>query len=172
MLYFTVLGKFKTAHAIIANQRPVVQVLKQDGSVAIKDFQKTADDHILLHGTVEGGAVVSYNLRGGKHFPDTPGMEWRVYGEKGEIRLIAPGLFLNVGYPDTKISVHDFASNEVSEVGVAKNEFESFPQAARNVAQLYDAIGKGDTTLLCDFEDAVERHRFIDMIYKQNGMTM
>lgn len=167
-----VLGQFKTVNSLIANQRPLIQLLNKDGSVAVKDFQKTADDHIFLHGIVEDRTVVSFSLRGGKPFKGTPGLEWRIYGEKGEIRLTAAGPFLQVGYPELAISIHDFASNEVEGADLGKDEFESIPLPARNVARVYEAIAAGDMSLLCDFEDAVERHRFIDVLYKQNGAKL
>jgi predicted dehydrogenase len=39
----------------------------------------------------------------------------------------------------------------------------------RNLARVYEAIAAGDKSLLCDFEDAVKRHHFIEEIYNQNS---
>lgn len=38
-------------------------------------------------------------LRGGKPFKDTPGLEWRIYGETGEIRVTAGGHYFKSGTP-------------------------------------------------------------------------
>jgi predicted dehydrogenase len=169
---FVVLGTFKTASGVIANRRPVIQLLNKDGSVAVKDHPKTADDTIFVHGIANDDAPVSINLRGGKAFKDTPGQDWRIYGETGEIRLTASGPFLQIGYPDIKIAVHDFATNEVTEIKMLEDEFEKFALPVKNVARVYEAIDRGDSRLLCSFEDAVERHRLIDTLYKANSASL
>ncbi len=165
----TVLGTFKTTTGILANQRPVIQLLKKDGSVAAKDFPKTTDDTIFVHGVTCNDTPVSINLRGGKAFKRTPGQDWRIYGEKGEIRLTASGPFLQVGYPDIAIAVHDLASDEVEQIDIGKDPFDDFNLPVRNVARVYEAIASGDSSILCDFEEAVERHRLIDTLYKSNS---
>jgi predicted dehydrogenase len=158
------LGTFKKVSGITANRRLLIQLLNKDGSVAVKDFPKTTDDTILVQGVASNDAPVSYSLRGGKAFKGTPGQDWRIYGEKGEIRLTAGGPFLQIGYPDIAIAVHDFASDEVEEVHVGKDSFDKFNLSVRNVARVYEAIADGDKSILCDFEDAVERHRLIDTL--------
>jgi len=168
----SVLGTFKTASGILANRRPLIQLLNKDGSVAVKDFPKTADDTVFVHGIASDDTPVSINLRGGKAFRDTPGQDWRIYGEKGEIRLTASGPFLQIGYPDIAIAIHDFASNEVEEIDIGKDPFDEFSLPVRNVARVYEAIAAGDTSMLCDFEDAVERHRLIDTLYKANNAKL
>jgi len=126
----------------------------------------------LVHGIANNDAPVSVNLRGGKAFKDTPGQDWRIYGEKGEIRLTASGPLLQIGYPDIKIAVHDFASNEVEEVEIGKDPYDGFALPVRNVARVYEAIAQGDSSLLCSFGDAVERHRLIDTLYKANNASL
>jgi predicted dehydrogenase len=166
------LGTFKTASGIIANRRPLIQLLNKDGSIAVKDYPKTTDDTIFVHGLADNDAPVSFNLRGGKAFKGTPGQDWRIYGEKGEIRLTASGPFLQIGYPDIAIAIHDFASNEVKEIDIGKDTFDGFNLPIRNVARVYEAIAGGDKSILCDFEDAVERHRLIDTLYKANSTKL
>lgn len=166
------MGTFETVSGILANRRPVIQLLNKDGSIAVKDYPKTTDDTVLVHGIANNDAPVSINLRGGKAFKDTPGQDWRIYGEKGEIRLTASGPFLQIGYPNIKIAVHDFVSNEVEEIEIGKDLFDNFALPVRNVARVYEAIANGDSSLLCSFEDAVERHRLIDMLYKANSARL
>jgi hypothetical protein len=165
------LGTFKTITGILANRRPLIQLLDKDGSVAVKDNPKTADDTILVHGITKSDIPVSINLRGGKAFQGTPGQDWRIYGEIGEIRLIASGPFLNLGYSDITIAVHDFSSNVVEEINIGKGRFDHLDLVGRNVAELYEAIAEDDRHILCDFEGAVERHRQIDTLYKANSST-
>ena len=112
-------------------------------------------------------------LRSGKPFKGTPGLDWRIHGNKGEIRVTASGPFLNTGYPDLKVEIHDFETDEVTQVQLPKDQWDAggeneLPGPTRNVARLYEAIERGDWESLCSFEDAVERHRFIDELYKQN----
>lgn len=156
------MGTFKTVSDVLANRRPLIQLLSKDGSVAVKDFPKTSDDTIFVHEIGDNYTPVSINLRGGKAFKSTPGQDWRIYGETGEICLTASEPFLQVGYRDIAIAVHDFASNEVEEIDIGNDPFGEFNQPVRNVARVYKAIAAGDTSILCDFEDAVERHHLID----------
>jgi predicted dehydrogenase len=109
-------------------------------------------------------------LRGGKPFKDTPGLEWRIYGETGEIRVTAGGPLLQIGYPDMKIQVHDFAKEAAEDVKIEADEFdtEKFGLPARNVGRLYKAFADG--SINCTFEDAVERHRLIEQMYRENGI--
>jgi hypothetical protein len=44
-------------------------------------------------------------LRGGLMPKNAPGLDWRIYGETGEIRITATGPFLQVGYEDLTIEV-------------------------------------------------------------------
>jgi predicted dehydrogenase len=169
LIVFTVLGTFKGADSIIANRRSIIQLLNKDGSIAVKDYHKTADDTIMVQGIVQDGTPVSINLRGGRAFKDTPGMDWRIYGETGEIRITATGAFIHIGYPDIVVLVHDFASDEVEVVEIGNDRFEDLPLPARNVAKVYEAFANDDESVLCDFQDAVVRHRFIEILYKQNG---
>jgi predicted dehydrogenase len=154
------------SHSIVANRRPVIKLLNKDGSVAVQNYHKTAEDTIMLHGQMSNDAPLSLTLRGGKPFKGTPGMDWRIYCEKGEIRATASGPFLQIGYPDMEVSVHDLEKDEVEIVKIERDEFEDLPMPARNVAKVYEAIARGDEGdgLLCDFQDAVERHRFLEMM--------
>jgi hypothetical protein len=61
----------------------------------------------MLQGTLESGALISAHLQGGKAFPDTPGLGLRIDGKNGGIRDVAPGVFPHMGFPETKITIHD-----------------------------------------------------------------
>ena len=152
---------------LLANRRPFVQLLGDDGNVLEDKHPKTADDTIFLIGTLSSGIPLSFTLRGGKAFKGTPGLEWRIYGEKGEIKVTASGPFLQIGYPDMKIEVHDVEKDVVEEIKIPEDEFDKFGIPARNVARVYRGIEQGRSN--CSFEDAVERHRLIDEMYRENG---
>ncbi|KAI9745111.1 MAG: transcription regulator gal80 [Claussenomyces sp. TS43310] len=162
------LGEFETFHGLLGNQRKTIKLLNPDGSVLDKAHKKTSEDHIMIHGRLkDSGALLSINMRGGKPFKDAPGLDWRIYGETGEIRFTAGGPFVTMGYPDMTISLHDFSKDTVEKIEIPE-DLEALPMPARNVGRIYNAIATGDLSLCCDFEDAVRRHRFIDELYKEN----
>ncbi len=109
-------------------------------------------------------------MRGGAPFKNTPGMDWRIYGETGEIRLTGSGPFVQIGYPDMKAEVFDFQSNEVRAVELPRDEFEELGMPGRNVGRVYKAFAEGK--IVCSFEDAVERHRLIYQMYRENGIDV
>jgi len=167
------LGEFATWDALLSNQRTTIDLVDAEGNVVHKDHPKSTHDQIMLHGTLESGAVVSMSLRGDKNFKGQPAMDWRIYGSTGEIRITCSGMLLQMGYEDEKIEVYDFATDALETVAIrvppAEAELERLPMAARNVGRVYEAIAKGETGVLCDFEGAVKRHEFIHEMYKRNN---
>jgi len=84
-------------------------------------------------------------------------------------RLTASGPFLQIGYPDMKIEVHDFAADTVEVVSIEKDAEDELVLPGRNVGRLYKGYAKGEAN--CSFEDAVERHELIEKLYWQNGYS-
>jgi predicted dehydrogenase len=161
---------FETAKSVLANRRPEIRLLDSDNKLLEEKATKTADDTIFLTGTLKSGIPLSFSLRGGRPFKGQPGLDWRIYGSKAELRITASGLFLNVGSADIKVEIHDFEADTVEEIPLPKDEFEGkegFGFSARNVARVYKALAKGENN--ATFEDAVERHEFIEQLYKENG---
>jgi predicted dehydrogenase len=97
-------------------------------------------------------------------------MEWDIYGEKGAIRVTAPGpfLFLSLGLDSMKIQIQDGEGYKAEEVEIPGDEFSGYEHRARDVAWVYKELAEG--AINCSFEDAVERHELIDGIYKENGI--
>jgi len=154
---------------VLANRRPEVGRRDQSGKL-ISEFTKTADDIINLVGTLKNGIPFSFSLNGaGKSFKGVPGLEWRIYGEKGELRVTAASPFLSACDDEMKIELYDFAADTVESVGIPKDEVDasSFHWATRNVARVYQALAKGEVN--CSFEDAVERHEFLAELFRENG---
>lgn len=79
-----------------------------------------------------------------------------------------------------KLEIHDVESDTVEEVKVINEAvvgIDGIPGG--NVARVYRALrelreGKGEGLVaggaLCGFEDAVERHRVLEGIYRENGI--
>lgn len=159
---------FKSSNTLFANRRPNITLLSDDGNIIEQNHLKTSDDTIFLQGTLSSDIPLSYSLRGGPRFKNIPGLDWRIYGETGEIRITATGLFLNVGYSDLKVEVHNFENDTVEEVAMDRDEIDEIGELrARNVARIYRELENG--VINCTFEDAVARHEFIESLYKENG---
>ncbi|KAJ6092403.1 hypothetical protein N7467_004372 [Penicillium canescens] len=165
-----VLGEFSNFQSLLSNQRPVVKIVKADGSVAKENVEKTTPDHVMIQGSLKSGAVFSATIRGGSPFKGSPGLEWRIYGEKGEIKITGPSAFIEI-VGTNSIQLHDFATDEIVEIALNNGAFTEMDPINRNLARVYEAIAAGDKSLLCDFEDAVKRHHFIEEIYNQNSKT-
>ncbi|TVY80456.1 Galactose/lactose metabolism regulatory protein GAL80 [Lachnellula suecica] len=156
------------AKSVVANRRPILKLLEDDGKTVIEEKHvKTSDDTIFLTGTLSSGIPLSFSLRGDKAFKNTPGLDWRIYGSTGEIRITASGPFLQIGYPDLKLEVYDFESDVLEEVEVG-DDLEEVEGPAKNVGRVYRGVGEGENN--CTFEDAVERHRLIAGMYRENGI--
>ncbi|KAH8674623.1 oxidoreductase [Tricladium varicosporioides] len=160
---------------LLANRRKTVKLTNADGKVIEENHPKDSDDTIFLHSTLASGIPLSMALRGGPPIPGTPGLDWRIYGSTGELRITASGPFLQIGYPDIKIEYHDHASNQVTSIpfeDLEENGDLGIP--ARNVAAVYRRLrerkeGK-EVEGICGFEDAVERHALLESMYAENGI--
>ena len=160
------LGPLKQITGKIGLQRPESKIL--DGETVIETVTRHTPDHVLMQGTFQSGALISFQMRGGNPFPGTPGLVWRIYGETGEINVTSPGIALNIDYRDkVKIEVHDHATNKVEEIAIEKDELSGLPQTAQNVARTYEAIveGKNGTT----FNEAINLHKLLDSLRKSSA---
>lgn len=162
-----VLGEFSSVQSLLSNQRPVIKIVQADGSVVKDNAEKTSPDHVMIQGTLKSGAVLSATVRGGAPFKGTPGLDWRIYGEKGEIRITGADAFIEI-VGTTSFELHSFDTGEVEKIELKKGTFADMDPIARNVARVYEAIAAGDKSVLCDFKDAVKRHEFIENVYNQN----
>jgi predicted dehydrogenase len=142
----------------------------------VGDVQRTSHDQILLQGHLENGAVISFHLRGGMPFPETPGFDWRVYGERGEIRVTAPGTSLHFGGPGHMIQLHDHESGEVETVDIKKDFWDDaeLPWPARAPARVYEAFAESlkqdkaeGNDLFGTWKDALRRHQLVEDVYSK-----
>ncbi len=97
-------------------------------------------------------------------------MHWLITGTEGEIEIVTPEVQWQLGPPGTKLRVRtkEAGFEEVGwEEGIREEEHVNkvgFP--GTNVARVYEAFAKGEKGKYSDFEDAVVRHRMLDMIVK------
>ena len=77
-------------YALLRTRRPTCTLMNDDGTVDKESIPKTADDTMFVTGELGDDKVpTSFNLLGGEPFPGTPGLEWRIYGMDGTIRVTA-----------------------------------------------------------------------------------
>lgn len=74
---FPALGELKAYNAILGNLRPTFPVSKNDGKT--ETIPKDTHDQIIIHGFLESRVMLSYHMRGGPPFKDSPGFLWRIY---------------------------------------------------------------------------------------------
>jgi predicted dehydrogenase len=139
----------------------------------IGSVPRTSHDQILLQGHLENGASFSFHMRGGMPFPETPGLEWRIYGEDGEIRITTPSANLHFGGPGHKIQIHHHQSNEVEDVELSwpaeyEKDGDAVPWPARGPGRVYDAFAEGRDGDYASWQDAVRRHRLVEEMYQQS----
>lgn len=158
----------KTLNAAVSTQRRTSKLKLADGS--LEEIKRETPDHILLQGHLQNGALLDASLRGGPAFKDSPGFVWNIYGEKGEIKVTAPGVVLNVGFgPAVSVKFHDHARDtvEVIDWGVDDEE-EKLPVPSQNVGRLYQSFAEGKRHDYADWEEAVAMHKLLEKILESS----
>ncbi|KAI9727169.1 MAG: transcription regulator gal80 [Chrysothrix sp. TS-e1954] len=163
---FDILGDLKSYDGQLATQRPEVDIIGANGELIGKG-SRDSPDQVLLQGVFKSGAVFSYHMRGGATFKGTPGFRWNIYGEKGEIEITSTSPLITFNPDDQQIRVHDHAKDEVEVVDWRTEDAAGkLPGAAQNVARHYEAYAAGRKQQYVDWDEAVERHKFIDSMGK------
>jgi len=157
------LGELSSFRTQLSTQRPLVPIIGADGKVK-ESVTTDVPDHIILSGTLASGAPLSITFRRGQPFKDSPGLNWYIHGEKGEIRLTAKGSQLQAIDDEVNIVVDDFEKDDL-EVVPWERRFRELPGPARNVAAMYEGFAGGDQRVP-DFGHAVMRHRMIDEVFR------
>jgi len=117
---------------------------------------------------------LSYSLRGGPAFDGTCGCFWRIYGSKGAIQITGADSYLQIAEDNLTIKIEEYGKKGLQDVVLNKDEWsgEKFPLYAKNIARLYEAFadGKGKEEGVLGWEDALERHKFVQEIYGKAGV--
>jgi len=163
------LGEFEDFSALLATQWPKTKLLKADGSFD-RMMDRDTPDHINLHGTLAGsGATVSFSIRGGKTFKDSPSLTWRIFGTKGEIRVTSPRSLLGIPSGAEKIELYSHEKEDVEVVDTSyPDAVKDLPLVSRDIGLIYDAYATGKTEGLVTFEDALKTHKLIDDMWKSS----
>ncbi|SDP79373.1 Predicted dehydrogenase [Actinopolyspora xinjiangensis] len=128
---------------------------------------KTAEDQIAVTGELHSGAVASVHYRGGASYGTN--MLWEINGTDGD--LVVSGDIGHLQFGGVTIRGASGKNARLGELPVPE-EYVLFPeleQPALNVAQAYSQLGTDiaeGTSVLPDFEHAVEHHRLLDRIQR------
>ena len=153
-------------------QRPEILVKDSSSGDIVETLTSNVPDLIIATGSLTGssfvaeGATFLARFRRGQPFKGEPAYVWTVNGEKGELRLVAPGgpSLQAGGYnAPVTIEVHDFATDEVTPIEWEWPEWElEFQVPARSIAALYEAFAEGDDTKYPTFDDALRLHEQLE----------
>jgi predicted dehydrogenase len=157
-----VLGEIQDISAQLANHRPEIQIVDDQGK-PLKKVSKTAHDYVSINGKLaNGGGLVDVTYapalsRTGRDF------YWEINGTEGTLVLEGPkmGGHVQMYQPTIKLATDQ---EEMKEIEVEKAADFSF-----NVGKAWDAwagIGLDKGYSVTTFEDALLRHKMIDAIYR------
>ncbi|KAE9376596.1 NAD(P)-binding protein [Stipitochalara longipes BDJ] len=175
MEYITrVLGEVSTFHSLLVNQYPEVTIVEPTTNEAIEVRKNDVPTQVIFDAILDSGVILTYKLHTSantspfaeppKRKTRLPGLDWRIFGSKGEIRV--------TGYTKWSLNVDD---GEVVTVDVGRDEFEHLPVPARNIARLYEAFASGksgekdEVEWYPDFEYALRKHEVIEEMYAKDG---
>ncbi|KAH6629587.1 oxidoreductase family protein [Boeremia exigua] len=182
-----VLGDWADFHTIGQIQRPSLGVIGADGQVA-GSVASNVPDYLSVHGTLQNnkgvvapGASLQTTFRLGPQFKGEPGLVWTINGEKGELKLTAPGPYIHAGFSnDGPITImhHDHATDESTGLDWDWPEWQKeYALPVRSVAGLYERyaewVENGRPETVAEgkqwprMDDGVALMREFDTLYKQ-----
>jgi predicted dehydrogenase len=185
-----VLGAWEEVDVKMQIQRPELKVFGS-GDEVTGTLKSDVPDLLSAHGTLTTdkdvtvpGATLIATFRLGSPFKGEPGLIWTIAGEKGELRVTAPGPYLMSGDSyngPVTIEHHDHATDEVKELRWNWAEWQKeLPLRARSTAEVYERYagwiegGKGDVEEGRNWptlEDGVKLMREFDGMYRQFDPT-
>ena len=156
-----VLGPLAKYSGTVSTQRKQSQTVDAEGKV-LRKVDRGTPDQFTLQGFLADGGVLSVSLRGGPPFKDTPGLLWRIYGEKGEIQVTGDGFMLQIGTSNLEVKLHDHEKDTVESINWSDlSHHTDLPTVGQNVAGLYEAFADGKTGDYVDWDNAVKLHELI-----------
>lgn len=155
-----VLGDFKDISAKMVNLRSTVRVADTG-----ETRPKTAEDQIMVHGTMQSGAAFSIHYKGG--LSKGTNLLWEINGTKGDIQVTG-----GMGHGQmVQLTVQGAADGDdtMQPLMPPKEMYENLPDSSipRNVAGIYALVAediKTGSRKAPSFKDAVRLHKIIDKI--------
>lgn len=162
-----VLGDFAELQSTLKNFYPTLPIKDADGKVKDAAYPKTSPDHIVVHGTLRSGAVVSLSYRTVKSAVDGIGVNWLISGTKGEIQVTTSESHWQMSDPKRKLRLK-IGNEETVEVDFSQEEGNS-NRFAINVAAQYEAFARGDEAHYATFESALKTHLLLEDIVRKSN---
>lgn len=160
------LGELESFSGVLENLNPVVDLV-DDGKVVETGVQKDTDDEIVVQGKFVTGAVMSIHLRIGQPFPGTPGLQWHIVGEEGEILVTATKPYIQLGVENLSTKLYDTVTGSVEDISIPDDDKNALPVMGQNIARLYDAFAE-DSSEYATFHHAIVKHRLIDELFRSS----
>jgi hypothetical protein len=168
----SVVGEADDVQSRLQLQRPDVKIRDPATNTITATIKSDVPDLITVIASLRGsevtrdGATLLVRFRRGQSFPGEPPLTWNITGEKGEIRLVAPGgPSLQVHADALPVEIHDFETNEVQQASWDWEDWqEELPVSSRNVGALYEAFADGNK--YATFQDALRRHEQLDQMLR------
>ena len=158
------LGDIQTWESILSTQRARVNILGPNAEVS-ETIDRETPDHIALQGFLQSGALLSVYQRGGPAFRGTPGLDWRIYCETGEIRVTVERSYPHLANDGIIIELHDHAKDttrEVNEEIDVQRLTQNHVSPVAEVEMIYEAFAVGDG--YAEWSEALQRHEMLDGI--------
>lgn len=156
------LGEFESLNAVIATNLSEAVVLETKETIA-----KSAEDQIVIAGTLRSGATISVHYRGGRSRGTN--FSWEINGTEGDLLLTGPGGHAQFMEPALRGARGD--EKTLSELTVPDSyrriANELAPGPAFNVARAYAQLAedmRSGSTRMATFEHAVLRHRMLEAV--------
>ncbi|KAL6411926.1 Galactose/lactose metabolism regulatory protein GAL80 [Ilyonectria robusta] len=151
-----------------------VPIVGPDGNAVDPVHIKTSPDHIFIQGVLEGGAVASIAFRKPQSAIDNTGFRWLITGTEGEIVVTAPEEHWQMIHSDMRMKIKLGKAEEVEDVDLSGQGLDvaaEIPEQGANIALIYDAYAKGDTSRYATFESATKTHRLLEEIVREDVLS-
>ncbi|CAA9257989.1 MAG: Predicted dehydrogenase [uncultured Adhaeribacter sp.] len=160
------LGEWQAFSALLARQNHELLITSTNQLIP-----QLSNDHIMVNGTLEGGAVAAVHYRGGSS--KSINFYWEIKGSKGEIVVSSPTGHLQFGKLQLQIAADNQELKELPVPDIYGQTAGGTPGTQANSSysmyHAYKAVANDlahGTTIVPDFEHAVRRHKFLDAIEK------
>lgn len=171
------------------NQYPEVSIVEFGTNEVIEQRKSDVPTQIVFDAIMKSGVVLTYKLHTAANFTAgaqpqkdegrMPGLDWRIFGSKGEIRVTGYNMWSpNVRSEDMMVGLCEVNDGEVVTVDVGQDELKYLPVQVRNIAKLYEAFDsgangdEGERQWYRDFEYALKKHKLIEGGISSNYWTI
>ena len=166
------MGDIEQPQGRLQIQRPEVKIRDPLTGKIVETVESDVPDLVYVAGqlpesqSVKKGASILLRYRRGQAFKGDAPFEWKINGEKGELRLISydgPSLQAGSYSLPVRLEVHNFETDEVDPISWDWLNWQNdIPVIGRSIAALYEAFAEGDETQYATFADALKRHEALE----------